>query len=55
MKLSFNKYIYLQLITYLMISGTQLIFWIFDVNGAATEASASDNEIPTWAYRDILK
>jgi len=30
-----------------MTSGTQLIFCILEVNGAATLASASDNEIPT--------
>ena len=29
--------------------GTQLIFCTFDVNGDATDASASDNDIPTWA------
>lgn len=33
----------------LITSGTHVMFWIFDVNGAATEASASDNEIPTCA------
>ena len=30
-------------------SGTQDMFGSFDVNGDATEASASDNEIPAWA------
>ncbi len=34
-----------------MTSGTQLIFCILEVNGAATLASASDNEIPTWANK----
>lgn len=29
--------------------GTHLILGILDVNGAATDASASDNEIPTSA------
>ena len=35
-----------------MTSGTQLIFWILEVNGAATLASASDKEIPTWANKN---
>ena len=37
-----------------MTSGTQLMFWIFEVNGEATDASASDNEIPTWAKDGII-
>lgn len=28
---------------------TQVIFWSFDVNGAATDASACDSDIPIWA------
>lgn len=35
---------------YLRIFITQEIFWILLVNGAAIEAYASLNEIPTYAY-----
>ena len=32
-----------------MTIGTHSILDVLDVNGDATDASASDNEIPTWA------
>lgn len=32
-----------------MIAGTQVIFWILDVKGDATEASESDNDTPACA------
>ena len=32
-----------------MTVGTQVIFGVLEVNGDATEASASDKEIPAWA------
>lgn len=35
--------------TYLMTVGTHEILGVFEVKGEATEASASDKEIPAWA------
>ena len=32
--------------THLIVVGTQLMSGVFDVNGEATDASASDSEIP---------